>query len=97
MPRHYRLLANQPSCHLADEVAAILCDLHAPGTVTALPENGSENILMFRPAPGVRLRRVYLLASDIAGELGAAYVRIEQLGAAAELRIRLLHEVQCNG
>ncbi len=90
MPRHDRLLTSQPPYRLADEIAAILSDLHAPGVMTALPNNGSEHILMFRPAPGVRLRRVYLLASDIERELGAAYVRIEQFGTAAEFRIRLL-------
>lgn len=97
MPHHDRLSISQPPYRLADEAAAILSDLHAPGAVTALPDNGSEHILMFRPAPGVRLRRVYLLASDIERELGAAYVHIEQLGTAAELRFRLLHEVPCDG
>ena len=97
MPRHDRPSISQPPYRLADEVAAILSDLHAPGAVTALPDNGSEHILMFRPAAGVQLRRVCVLASDISRELDAAYVRIEPIDAAAELRIHLVHEVTCNG
>ncbi|OWK32006.1 hypothetical protein [Sphingomonas mucosissima] len=81
---------------MADAVAAILADLHAPGVVTALPDDGLEHVLLFLPELGVQLRRVCLLASDISRELDAAYVRIEQLGATAELRIRLLHEVPCD-
>ena len=80
---------------LADDVAAILTDLHAPGRLIALPD-GFEHVLAFYPAPGVQLRRVCLLASDISRELDVAYVHIEQMGAAAELRARLLREVPCN-
>lgn len=90
------LLVGETPYGLAHAVAAILADLPAPGTLTALPDDGFEHVLSFRPSPGVRLRRVCLLASDISRELDAAYVRIEQLGATAELRIRLLCEVPCD-
>lgn len=96
MPRHDCLLLRDKPQGLADDVAAILADLHAPGAVTALPDNGLEHVLLFHPDLGVQLRRVCLLASDISRELDAAYVRIEPMGAVAELRIRLLREVPCN-
>lgn len=97
MPHHDCLVISDTPHGLADNIADILNDLHAPGMLTALPDDGFEHMLSFQPSPGVQLRRVFLLASDIARELGAACVRIEQLGATAELRICLLHEVPCHG
>jgi hypothetical protein len=97
MPGHDCLLTREASGALADDVAVILIDLHAPGTLTVMPDDGFEHVLAFQPNPGVQLRRVCLLASDISRELDAAYVRIEPMGASAELRIRLLHEVPCGG
>lgn len=97
MLRHDRLLTSDPPCRLADDVAEILSDLHAPGALTTLPDDGFEHVLAFYPNPGVQLRRVCLLASSISRELDAAYVRIEPMGAVAELRIRLLHEVTSDG
>jgi hypothetical protein len=95
MPRHDSSVTSETPPELANDVAAIMADLHAPGALTALPDDGFEHVLSFRPNPGVQLRRVCLLASDISRELDAAYVRIEQHGATVELRlrIRLLHEV----
>jgi hypothetical protein len=97
MPRHDRLLTSDTLSSLADDVAAILTDLHAPGTLTALPDDGVEHVLAFYPDPRVQLRRVCLLASDISRELDAAYVRIEPIGASAELRIGLVREVPLDG
>ncbi|WP_334656601.1 hypothetical protein [Sphingomonas panaciterrae] len=90
-------MTNDTPNDLADDVAEILIDLHAPGTLTMLPDNGSEHVLAFYPDSRVQLRRVCLLASDISRELDAAYVRIEPIGASAELRIRLLREVPLDG
>lgn len=97
MPHQDCLVISDTPHGLADNIADILNDLHAPGMLIALPDDGFEHVLSFQPSAGVQLRRVFLLASDIARELGAACVRIEQLGATAELRIRLLHKVPCNG
>ena len=63
----------------------------------ALPDNGFEHVLASHPDPGVQVQRMCLLAPGISRDLDAAYVRIELIGATAELRIRLPHEVPCDG